>query len=440
MADADELTRAYLRHLDARAVAWIVDGSQRRGLRYNSPATTDVVPLFLDGAEYARHLRAAERVVRAVDAAVARLAADARARRACLVPERFDPLIALDEWPTRPVFPARPDAFVDDEGRLRVLEINTLPPGDFAGPLGQLAEVFLTAPPFAAPALRTAPLRYDATLPRVLATLASLRPGSAPLRLGVVGEREGYWVMASATEALTRLGIEIVWALANELTVERGRVICGGVAVDQLLLGHPIKLGEDFRDHPLVVAALAGARLPLLRGLRSSLLLGRKSTLALLTSDDFCAQLPGELARAVRAHVPWTRVVRDGRTSDEAGRPIELLEHVRLGREQLVLKPTSRQAGDGVVRGWTVTPPEWEAALATALATPHVVQARVEPRTRLTAIARDGELTVEERAWDLNPYVWSGPEAQGVFVRSAPPGALTNLAAGAGLVPCLCVG
>ncbi|HEX5818028.1 MAG TPA: hypothetical protein VFY20_04075 [Gemmatimonadales bacterium] len=67
-------------------------------------------------------------------------------------------------------------------------------------------------------------------------------------------------------------------------------------------------------------------------------------------------------------HVLWTRLLEDRRTTDPAGREVDLLEWVRRDRELLVLKPNRAYGGEGVMVGPAVTQAAWEAALDAALA------------------------------------------------------------------------
>jgi diaminobutyrate-2-oxoglutarate transaminase len=99
-----------------------------------------------------------------------------------------------------------------------------------------------------------------------------------------------------------------------------------------------------------------------------------KAVLALL-SDPVYASLFSTAQRAtVERHVPWTRLVRPGRTSDRHGDRVELLDHIARDREHLVLKPANLYAGIGVLVGPHVPPDQWSAGLAEAVRGRYVVQ------------------------------------------------------------------
>jgi uncharacterized circularly permuted ATP-grasp superfamily protein len=99
-----------------------------------------------------------------------------------------------------------------------------------------------------------------------------------------------------------------------------------------------------------------------------------------------------------RRHIPWTRVVRERRTSLPEGRSGDLLEYVRRQREQLVLKPNRGYGGEGVVLGAAVDDAQWQATVERALADPErwVVQRLVAlPVQEFPVVGADGHLHPE---------------------------------------------
>jgi hypothetical protein len=72
--------------------------------------------------------------------------------------------------------------------------------------------------------------------------------------------------------------------------------------------------------------------------------------------------------RMFAAHIPWTRLLSDRRTSLLDGSRGDLLEHVRRERERLVIKPNRNYGGTGVLIGAVVGDAEWGAAIDHALA------------------------------------------------------------------------
>ena len=142
---------------------------------------------------------------------------------------------------------------------------------------------------------------------------------------------------------------------------------------------------------------------------------------------------PAELA-AIRAHVPWTRVVRDEQSDYENG-PVDLLEFIRHHSERLVLKPNDDYGGHGITIGWNVDQPQWDAAIEAALQDgDYLVQERV-PTARETfpALTDDGRVEFAEQLVDLDPLLFNG-KVGSAFTRLSYT-ELANVSSGGGMVP-----
>jgi uncharacterized circularly permuted ATP-grasp superfamily protein len=150
-------------------------------------------------------------------------------------------------------------------------------------------------------------------------------------------------------------------------------------------------------------------------------LLHKKMSLALLSDPRYAGIYDATQRAAIRRHIPWTRRVRP-----------ELAEEIARRRETLVLKPNDEYGGKGVVLGWTVDQPEWEAAIEVATTQSYVVQEAVEiPRVPFPVVL-DGGLHFLDLAVDLDPYVFEG--RPGGFMTRVSAAALLNVTAGAGSV------
>jgi hypothetical protein len=162
----------------------------------------------------------------------------------------------------------------------------------------------------------------------------------------------------------------------------------------------------------------------------------KKAIFAVLTDDELQGLFTADERRAIAAHVPWTRRVVDGRTTRD-GREIDLVPHVRAGREGLVLKPNDEYGGKGVHIGWEMTESQWEAALAEALASSYVVQAKVDLRRETFPEVGAGGLTFRDLVVDLDPFVFNG-EVEGFLTRLSGT-SLANVTSGGGQVPAFLV-
>lgn len=166
----------------------------------------------------------------------------------------------------------------------------------------------------------------------------------------------------------------------------------------------------------------------------------KKAFFAVLT-DDKNAHLFSEPEREIiRAHVPWTRLLAEVRTSKN-GEAIELLPYVRAHRENFVLKPNDEYGGAGVTLGWENAQSEWDTAIERALADSSkawIVQERIAIRREIFPhIEPQGGVAMRDMLVDFAPYLFSGRLA-GYLCRLSATG-LANVTSGGGQVPAFCV-
>jgi uncharacterized circularly permuted ATP-grasp superfamily protein len=133
---------------------------------------------------------------------------------------------------------------------------------------------------------------------------------------------------------------------------------------------------------------------------------------------------------AIAAHVPWTRVVEERKTTHE-GKSVDLLPYIARERTRLVLKPNDEYGGVGIVLGWEIDDAGWERAIRVALETPHIVQERVDIPSEAYPSLVDGKSKLIDRLVDTAPFICSGEYSEGVLSRLST-SALLNVTAGGG--------
>lgn len=161
-------------------------------------------------------------------------------------------------------------------------------------------------------------------------------------------------------------------------------------------------------------------------------LLYKKASLAVLNDEQNMEMFDEEELRAIRVHIPWTRVVAE-RHSIYGNAPIDLLPFILKYREQLVLKPNDDYGGRGIVLGWQTNTSGWEKAVEEALHSdsPYIVQERVPIPTEPYPSIVDGRLQIYERMLDTAPFIFYGDYVDGCLTRlSTDP--LLNVSAGGG--------
>jgi uncharacterized circularly permuted ATP-grasp superfamily protein len=167
----------------------------------------------------------------------------------------------------------------------------------------------------------------------------------------------------------------------------------------------------------------------------------KKAFFAVLTDERNEALFSDAERDAIRAHVPWTRVLADTDTV-MSGRRQPLMRLAEDHREALVLKPNDEYGGAGVKLGWELTPGEWSAALAEALNAPAgswVLQERIPVRRETFPMFDSaGEVAMRNMLVDFAPYLVRG-RMTGYLTRLSSTG-LANVTSGGGQVPAFVVG
>ena len=196
-----------------------------------------------------------------------------------------------------------------------------------------------------------------------------------------------------------RHGLQVTHADPAELRLRGGRVWHGDDPVDLAYRDYGVPDLIELREEGVDVEPMK----VLLRENRmiSSIAaeLDQKSCWEIFTDPLLCHRYFAPDERAVfQRHVPWTRVVADRGSILPDGRPGSLLEHARVAREHLVLKPDRGYGGEGIVLGPAVSQGEWETALDQALADEPrwVVQQLVAiPVREFPVLAPDGRVAME---------------------------------------------
>ena len=92
---------------------------------------------------------------------------------------------------------------------------------------------------------------------------------------------------------------------------------------------------------------------------------------------------------------------------------------------------TTTTAAPGIVLGWETDSAGWERAVATALASPYIVQERVAIPSEPYPSLVDGRAVFADRMMDTAPFVCHGDYVEGCLTRLST-AALLNVTAGGG--------
>jgi hypothetical protein len=157
--------------------------------------------------------------------------------------------------------------------------------------------------------------------------------------------------------------------------------------------------------HPLVKAYRDRA-VCVVNSFRSELA-HKKAMFGLLTDEAFTAKFPIVERKAIREHVPWTRVVTAAKTTYH-DQTVDLPEFITQNRDRLALKPNDDYSDLHSYYGWEMDDAGWDRALKMAMRSPYVVQERVEPVRSVFPVLSYGHLDFREMQVDVHPHAYLG--------------------------------
>jgi hypothetical protein len=158
-------------------------------------------------------------------------------------------------------------------------------------------------------------------------------------------------------------------------------------------------------SHPLVQAYRDRA-VCVVNSFRSELS-HKKAMFGLLTDETVTAKFPAAERKAIRDHVPWTRLVSAVKTTHNE-KTVDLPEFIQQNRERLALKPNDDYSDQHTYFGWEMDSTGWERALKQAMRSPYVVQERVEPVKSVFPLMSYGHLEFREMQVDVHPHAYLG--------------------------------
>ena len=401
-------------------------------------------PFFLTAADEAR-IRAAAETIAALGERVARAAMETpRLFHDLGVTEAEAPLIRIEPGYGTASTASRLDAFLLPDS-LRFAEYNAESP---AGPAytQRLCELF-DALPVMSRFREGRSVRFHRPVPALLdALLESYREWGgrkSPPTVAIVDWRDvpTWSEFEIIRDAFEEAGVPTVVNAPGELSFDGQTLTAGGRQID---LVYRRVLLNDIVARPLECAALVDAykaRAVCVANTFRCKLPHKKAFFAVLTDPAHAGLFSDDERAAIRAHVPWTRLLADAATERNGTRG-PLLEIVRRERDQLVLKPNDEYGGKGVVLGWEASESAWDDALQTALRDPHgswIVQERIAVRREIFPQFDDaGGVTLRDMLVDFAPYLFRG-RIGGYLTRLSATG-LANVTSGGGQVPPFVVG
>jgi glutathionylspermidine synthase len=360
---------------------------------------------------------------------------DGRLRDELAVPAREDALIRLDPGYSRPLRICRLDAFLQGY-EVKFLEFNADSPAGI-GYTDVLYEGLRQA--IDLPGVRAEfETAYTPMLPLLIDTLLGayreLRGERSELpetpRLALV-DAEGspsvpeFRIICAAARAG---GIEALWGTLDDVAYDGTHLSVRGEPVH---LVYRRALLEDLPEGDLIAAA-RDRRAAVVNPFRARVA-NNKKLFALLQDPRFAHLVEERERRVIDETIPWTRVLRPGRTSYGEW-VVDLLQFVSDNRERLVLKPASDYGGHGVSLGMETDQSRWDALIEEHVEDgDFVVQEYVPVPEEMFPTVEDGHVQMRLKRFNINPFGIGGRYA-GMITRISDQ-AVINVTAGGGLLP-----
>jgi glutathionylspermidine synthase len=419
--------------MESEVAHWLVD----HGFVYGAQTIPFVImPHFISPGQLRRLTNAVASISPLLDRFCDAYCDDPRLRDELQLSPQEDALVRIDPGFPQPIRVSRLDAFLHNYD-LKFLEFNTDSPAGMGWTdvlyealqeqvdLPRVREVFQT--------------HYTPVLPEVVTTLLdayraarSKQPQLPEMpRLAVLD------VADTPTAAEFRLvcrlaeqaGVETTIGTLDDTSYDGSQLLVDGVPVQLVYRRALVETVSE--ESPLAVAAREG-RAVVVNPFRVHVATNKK-ILALLQDERFEHLLTRGEAETIINTLPWTRILRPGRTTYGPWR-FELLSFVRENRERVVLKPASDYGGHGVLLGRETEQDVWEAAIEEhADSGDHIVQEYVPIPEEMFPAIEDGRVQMRLKRFNINPYCIGGHYV-GMMTRISDQ-AVINVAAGGGILP-----
>ncbi|MGH9719747.1 MAG: circularly permuted type 2 ATP-grasp protein [Bryobacteraceae bacterium] len=418
MAQLDEAISRYHRILQSepyRDLAWVPELRKRMEAEHLSAGGRMLCPFLrphlLTRRQYDSLVRTAETLISAVDRMQEMVLATPalQARLELLPAEKM--LASIDPGYKMFEVISRLDSHVTN-GSLHLVQYNADSPSGVAW-ADALAEIFYTAPPVKEFRKRHKLARIGGKKPLLTALLAAYKQfgGRRKPRIGILEFRSGFAPAPSEFEIFREFfrneGYETELVSPDQLEFRNDVLRRGNFEID--LMYRRVSVQEFLQrfdlTHPLVQAYRA-RRVCMVNSFRSELA-HKKAFFGLLTDESLTAKFPAAEKKAIREHVPWTRLVAPGKTTVKS-RNVDLFDYITKHRKNLVLKPNDDYGGQGAFFGWEMDDAAWERALQQSRRTPYVVQERVGPAKSIFPVETYGQLEFREFRVDVHPHAYLG--------------------------------
>ena len=277
-----------------------------------------------------------------------------------------------------------------------------------------LADLYFDAPPVKELRKKFKLKKFGATKPLLQAIFKTYKEAGGKLKkptIAIVEINQGgpnsISEHAPLAEYFTKEGFATQVVAPEHLEYRNGVLRKGDFAID--IVHRNVRLHEFLVRYDLnhaLMRAYKEGKVCMMNSFRAEL--GSKASLLdLLTDAKLTTSFPAAERKAIKEHMPWTRVVTAAKTTHK-NHTIDLPDYVLKHRSKLVLKPNDENAEIHPIYGAECDDSAWERALRQAMRTPFVVQEVTPLSHSVFPMLQFGSLMMKDMRIDLQPHSFLG--------------------------------
>lgn len=135
--------------------------------------------------------------------------------------------------------------------------------------------------------------------------------------------------------------------------------------------------------------------------------LDHKSSFEIFTNPEFSYFFTSSEKALFRKYLPWTRLIKERKTTDANNRTIDLIPYIIKNKNTLTLKPSRAYGGKGVVIGKVTEKAKWNVYVQKALHKPaeYVAQSFVDIREETFPIFRSNKKIEFHKFYSVSGFV-----------------------------------
>jgi hypothetical protein len=218
--------------------------------------------------------------------------------------------------------------------------------------------------------------------------------GRKTLNVAFLENREflgGTVELAELERYFLKLGINAILMDPRDLHLKGKEIFCKETNIDIIYRDSELQelIDIEKKGHNMEVLKQAFINNQIISSIAGEL--DHKSSFEIFTSPQFQHFFTAGERFIFKKYLPWTRILKERKTTDQRLRSIDLIPYVRKNKDRLVIKPNRAYGGKDVVIGKLAKKKQWEHFLQKAQAKPgeYVVQGLAGIQREVYPICKD---------------------------------------------------